>query len=38
MKSTTYINWDGLTDIPFFYCDTKEDEENSIYGKNYNKQ
>ena len=27
MKPTTYINWDGLKDIPFFYCDTKEDEE-----------
>ena len=25
MKPTTYINWDGLKDIPFFYCDTKED-------------
>ena len=23
MKPTTYINWDGLKDIPFFYCDTK---------------
>lgn len=22
MKPTTYINWDGLKDIPFFYCDT----------------
>lgn len=28
MKPTTYIDWDGLKDIPFFYCDTKEDEEN----------
>ncbi len=26
MKPTTYIDWDGLKDIPFFYCDTKEDE------------
>ena len=31
MKPTTYINWDGLKDIPFFYCDTKEDEENKDY-------
>ena len=27
MKPTTYIDWDGLKDIPFFYCDTKEDED-----------
>ncbi|KAA4781231.1 exo-poly-alpha-D-galacturonosidase, partial [Bacteroides fragilis] len=26
MKPTTYIDWDGLKDIPFFYCDTKEDD------------
>lgn len=31
MKPTTYINWDGLKDIPFFYCDTKEDEENKDF-------
>ena len=21
MKPTTYIDWGGLKDIPFFYCD-----------------
>ena len=31
MKPTTYIDWDGLKDIPFFYCDTKEDEENKDF-------
>ncbi len=31
MKPTTYIDRDGLKDIPFFYCDTKEDEENKDF-------
>jgi hypothetical protein len=31
MKPTTYIDWDGLKDIPFFYCDTKEDKENKDF-------
>ena len=31
MKPTTYIDWDDLKDIPFFYCDTKEDEENKDF-------
>jgi hypothetical protein len=31
MKPTTYIDWDGLKDIPFFYCDTKEDEGNKDF-------
>ena len=31
MKPTTYIDWDGLKDIPLFYCDTKEDEENKDF-------
>ena len=30
MKPTTYINWDGLKDIPFFYCDTNEGQPISI--------
>ena len=33
MKPTTYIDWDGLKDIPFFYCDTREDEENGRLGE-----
>ena len=31
MKPTTYIDWGGLKDIPFFYCDTKEDEGNKDF-------
>ena len=31
MKPTTYIDWGGLKDIPFFYCDTKEDEESKDF-------
>ena len=31
MKPTTYIEWGGLKDIPFFYCDTKEDEGNKDF-------
>lgn len=31
MTKANYIDWDGLKDIPFFYCDTKEDEENKDF-------
>ena len=28
MKSTDYIDWDNLKNIPFFLCQVVEDEEN----------